>query len=140
MLEQLSAQQGTGQITLFFPTDSATLSQGSLQYQRLVSFLDYLSRQSRGRKLIFVLIGSASATGNQHINEQLSKARADAPVPIINQYLVNLPHEFHKVTGLGDAYSPKDASLQVDQRYQNVRIIAVYQTDQVPLLPEDVKR
>jgi hypothetical protein len=25
--------------------------------------------------------------------------------------------------------------LSVDQRYQNVRIIAVYQTDQVPLLP-----
>ena len=73
-------------------------------------------------------------------NEQLSKARADAPVPIINQYLVNVPHEFHKVTGLGDAYSPKDVSFQVDHRYQNVRIIAVYQTDQVPLLPEDVKR
>jgi hypothetical protein len=39
------------------------------------------------------------------------------------------------VLGLGDVYSPKDASLTVDQRYQNVRIVAVYQTDQVPVLP-----
>jgi outer membrane protein OmpA-like peptidoglycan-associated protein len=140
MLEQLSAQQGTGEITLFFPTGSATISPGSTQYQRLVNFLDYLSRQSRGRKLIFVLVGSASATGNQQIDERLSKERADAPVPIIDQYLVNVPHEFHKAIGLGDTYSPKNVPLQVDQRYQNVRIIAVYQTDQVPPLPEDVKR
>jgi len=139
MLEQLSAQQGTGQITLFFPTDSATLSQGSLQYDRLVNFLDYLSRQSRGRKVLFVLIGSASATGSLPVNQRLSAERADAPRPIIDQYLVNVPHQFYKVAGIGDAYSPKDASLSVDQRYQNVRIIAVYQTDQVPPLPEDVK-
>ena len=45
-----------------------------------------------------------------------------------------------RVAGVGDAYAPKDASLSVDQRYQNVRIIAVYQTDQVPPLPEDAKR
>jgi outer membrane protein OmpA-like peptidoglycan-associated protein len=140
MLDQLSAQQGTGQITLFFPAGAATISQGSLEYQRLVNFLDYLSRQSRGRKVHFVLIGSASATGNQHINERLSKERADAPVPIIDQFLVNVPHDFYKVTGLGDTYSPKDVSLQADQRYQNVRIIAVYQTDQVPPLPGDAKR
>jgi hypothetical protein len=87
-----------------------------------------------------VLVGSASATGNQQIDERLSKERADAPVPIIDQYLVNVPHEFHKAIGLGDTYSPKNVPLQVDQRYQNVRIIAVYQTDQVPPLPEDVKR
>jgi hypothetical protein len=32
-------------------------------------------------------------------------------------------------------YSPKDANLTVDQRYQNVRIVAVYDTNQVPALP-----
>jgi outer membrane protein OmpA-like peptidoglycan-associated protein len=140
MLEQLSAQQGTGQITLFFPTGSASIPPKSLQYDRLVNFLDYLSRQSRGRKLLFVMIGSASAIGNMEINQRLSAERADAPRPVIDQYLVNVPHEFYKVAGVGDAYSPKDASLSVDQRYQNVRIIAVYQTDQVPALPEDIKR
>lgn len=139
MLEQLSMQQGTGQITLFFTTGSTRIAQGSLQYNRLVSFLDYLSRQSRGRKLLFVMIGSASAIGNMEINQRLSTERADAPRPIIDQYLVNVPHQFYKVAGVGDSYAPRDASLSVDQRYQNVRIIAVYETDQVPPLPEDVK-
>src|SRR5678815_4214978 len=46
MLEQLSNQQGTGQITLFFPTGSGALSQGSLQYQRLINFVDYPSRNN----------------------------------------------------------------------------------------------
>ena len=50
-------------------------------------------------------------------------------------HLVNIPHKYSKVYGLGDIYSPKGAALTVDQRYQNVRIIAVYQTDQVPVLP-----
>jgi hypothetical protein len=56
-------------------------------------------------------------------------------ITIIDQYLVNVPHRYYKVYGLGDIYSPKGATLTVDQRYQNVRIVAVYQTDQVPVLP-----
>ena len=140
MLEQLSAQQGSGQITLFFPSGATRIPQGSLQYDRLVNFLDYLSRQSRGRTVLFVMIGSASATGSHAINERLSRERSEAPVPIIDQYLVNVPHQYHKITGIGDAYAPKDASLSVEQRYQNVRIIAVYETDQVPPLPGAPKR
>ncbi len=135
MLERLSQQQGTGEITLFFPTGSAALPPSSLQYDRLVRFVDYLSRDSRGRKVIFVLIGSASATGSLAINEKLSRERAAAPEPIIDQYLVNVSHQFFKVYGLGDVLSPKHATLEVDQRYQNVRIIAVYETDQIPRLP-----
>jgi hypothetical protein len=64
LLENLSNEQGTGQITLFFPTGSAELSQRSEQGQRLINFLDYISRDSRGREVLFVLIGSASATGS----------------------------------------------------------------------------
>jgi outer membrane protein OmpA-like peptidoglycan-associated protein len=135
MLENLSNQQGTGQITLFFPTGSAELSQRSEQGQRLINFLDYISRDSRGREVLFVLIGSASATGSLQTNERLSQERSQAPEPIIDQYLVNVPHKYYKVYGLGDIYSPRGVSLTVDQRYQNVRIIAVYQTDQVPVLP-----
>jgi hypothetical protein len=97
--------------------------------------LDYLSRDSRGRKVIFVMIGSASATGSLAINEKLSRERAEAPQPTIDQYLVNVPHQFFKVYGIGDVYSPKNVTLQEDQRYQNVRIIAVYETDQIPRLP-----
>jgi outer membrane protein OmpA-like peptidoglycan-associated protein len=140
MLEQLSAVQGTGQITLFFPTGATRIPQGSLQYDRLVNFLDYLSRQSRGRTVLFVMIGSASATGSHDINERLSRERSEAPAPIIDQYLVNVPHQYYKIAGIGDSYAPKDASLSVEQRYQNVRIIAVYQTDQVPRLPGSTTR
>lgn len=135
LLEQLSNQQGTGQITLFFPTGSAELRQGAEQGERLIRFLDYLSRESRGREILFVVIGSASATGNPQLNERLSRERSAAPEPIIDQYLVNNPHKYYKVYGLGDTYSPKNVPLSEEQRYQNVRIIAVYQTDQVPVLP-----
>src|SRR5215510_10398748 len=79
--------------------------------------------------------GSASATGSMQTNEGLSRERAAAPEPIINQYLVNNPHKYYKVYGLGDTYSPKNVPLSQEQRYQNVRIVAVYQTDQVPVVP-----
>jgi outer membrane protein OmpA-like peptidoglycan-associated protein len=133
-LQMLSQQQGTGEITLFFPTGSARLASSGFQYDRLINFLDFLSRDSRGRKLLFVMIGSASATGNMAVNQRLSRERAEAPEPIINQYLVNVAHEVYKVYGIGDAYSPKNTTLQEDQRYQSVRIIAVYETDQIPAL------
>ena len=130
MLEHLSEQQGTGEITLFFPTGSAALPPSGLQYQRLINFVDYLSRNSRGRKILLVMIGSASATGSMSVNQKLSQA----PEPIIDQYLVNVPHQFFKVYGLGDMYAPKNVSLREDEAYQNVRIIAVYDTNQIPSL------
>lgn len=132
-LEQMSAQQGTGQITLFFKTGSAELDQ--FNYQRLVTFLDYLSRDSRGRTVIIVSIGSASAIGSPQINKKLSIERSEAPLPIINQYLVNIPHKFYKVAGIGDMYAPKNAPQQVEARYQSVRIIAVYDTAAIPPVP-----
>jgi outer membrane protein OmpA-like peptidoglycan-associated protein len=123
-LEQLSNQQGSGQITLFFATGSIDLNQE--QQQRLIRFLDYVARANRGRTVILVSVGSASAIGPASINRQLSIGRSQAPLAIINQYLVNTPHNFYKVSAVGDMYAPKDVSLAVDQRYQNVRIIAAY--------------
>ena len=111
MLEHLSQQQGTGDITLFFPTGSAALPTSGLQYQRLINFVDYLSRNSRGRKILLVMIGSASATGSMSVNQKLSQERSQAPEPIIDQYLVNVPHQFFKVYGLGDMYSPEEREL-----------------------------
>lgn len=43
-------QQHSGQLTLFFKTGSVDIDQ--FQNQRLVSFLDYLSRESRRRTVI----------------------------------------------------------------------------------------
>jgi outer membrane protein OmpA-like peptidoglycan-associated protein len=127
-LEQLSNSQGSGQITLFFATGSIELNQE--QQQRLIGFLDYLSRENRGRTVILVSVGSASAVGPASVNRQLSIGRSQAPLSIINQYLVNIPHNFYKVSAVGDMYAPKNVSLQVDQRYQNVRIIAAYSNPQ----------
>jgi hypothetical protein len=80
------------------------------------------------------MIGSASATGSMSVNQKLSQERSQAPEPIIDQYLVNVPHQFFKVYGLGDMYAPKNVSLREDEAYQNVRIIAVYDTNQIPAL------
>jgi hypothetical protein len=49
---------------------------------------------------------------------------------------VNVPHQFFKVYGLGDIYSPKNVTLSQEQQYQSVRIIAVYQTNQHPVVPQ----
>jgi outer membrane protein OmpA-like peptidoglycan-associated protein len=128
-LEQISQNQGAGSITLFFAEGSATLDQ--FQYQRLVNFLDYLQRESAGRKVILVSIGSASAVGTASINQKLSQERSQAPLPIIGQYLVNTPHQFYKVSAVGDMYAPKGAPMSVEKRYQSVRIIAAYDVAQV---------
>jgi outer membrane protein OmpA-like peptidoglycan-associated protein len=128
-LVQLSNQQGSGAVTLFFAEGSAQLNQE--QQQRLIRFLDYLSRASQGRTVILVSVGSASAVGPPALNRRLSLERAQAPVDTIQQYLVNTPHTFYKVSAVGDMYAPKDASQQVEQRYQNVRIVAAYSTSQL---------
>src|SRR5271167_2573124 len=129
-LEDLSNSQGSGQITLFFAEGSAQLNQE--QQQRLIRFLDYISRESAGREVIMVSVGSASAVGPAAVNRRLSIERSQAPLPIISQYLVNTPHEFYKVSSVGDMYAPRDASTEVAQRYQNVRIVAAYDKAQLP--------
>jgi len=128
-LEQLSDSQGSGQITLFFAEGSAQLDQQ--QQQQLINFLDYLQRASHGRTVILVSIGSASAVGAAAFNHQLSVERSQAPLNLIEQYLVNTPHQFYKVSAVGDMYAPRNASQQVNQRYQNVRIIAAYSAAQL---------
>lgn len=132
-LEQLSEQQGSGQITLFFKEGSTKLDKE--QEGRLIRFLDYLSREARGRKVILVSVGSASAIGSASVNQKLSMERSQAPLATIDQYLVNIPHQYYKVSAVGDMYAPKGASMQVEQRYQNVRIIAAYDKSQLGNVP-----
>ena len=138
-IEKTSKDQGSGEITLFYPIGQKELKEGSLDYTRLVQFVDYLGRESRGRKILFVSIGSASAVGNKKVNLKLAKARSEFPKGVVDKYLVNVPHEFYKVYGVGDQYSPKNVSRKEHGRYQNSRMIAVYETDQVPTLPEEAK-
>jgi outer membrane protein OmpA-like peptidoglycan-associated protein len=138
MLEDLSKAQGSGEITIFFKLGSREIAEGSLEYDRLVRFVDYVARESRGRTVHFVMIGSASSIGASDINASLSQKRAEAPVPIIDKYLINIPHDYYQINGVGGMYSPREVKLEVHNRYQHVRIIGFYETDQLPPLPAGV--
>ena len=134
-IEEVSREQGSGQITLFFPVGTGKLKENSLEYDRLIRFVDFLSRESKGRKILFVSIGSSSAIGSPKVNLKLAKTRADFPKGIIDKYLVNSAHEYYKVYGTGDLYSPKRVSKKEHERYQHTRLIALYETDKIPSLP-----
>jgi outer membrane biogenesis lipoprotein LolB len=69
---------------------------------------------------------------NNMRNKALSVVAAVATLILVG--CAGQPHQFYKVYGLGDLYAPKNVTLQEDQRYQNVRIIAVYDTNQIPAL------
>jgi hypothetical protein len=140
MIEQVSKMQGCGEITLFYDKGSARLAKGSPETARLVGFLDFLARESRSRKVLIVSIGSASSIGSAKMNRTLAQKRSEYPLPLIEKYLVNIPHEIYKVFGTGDLYSPRDVPLQKHQQYQHTRIIAYYETDQFPKLPEEPEK
>ena len=124
--EDMASQQGTGEISIFFQNGSASLEKSALDYERLVHFADFLARESRGRKVILLSIGRASAFGDTKVNAALAKKRAEVPLDILAKYLINTPHEFHKVASTGDLNSPKDVKMKEHQRYQHTRVIAVF--------------
>jgi hypothetical protein len=134
MFEDMSRRQGTGEITLFFMTNVHAIAKGTENHTRLIRFLDDIAMKSAGRKVLFLVIGSASATGKEAYNAALSEKRANAPLGIIDIYWLNQPHEFYQIYGVGDSYSPKD-NPKNGHRYQNVRIIAVYSPEQLPKVP-----
>lgn len=137
VLEKLSQKQGSGEITLFYPTGENSLNDKSFEYWRLVRFIDFVARESKGRKVLLISIGSASAIGKKSWNLKLAQARAEFPKMVIDKYLINIPHEYYKVYGSGDMYSPKGVSKKERERYQHTRLIAVFETDQVPSLPQE---
>ena len=121
MIEQLSKRHGTGEITIFFPTGSSKIKENSTEYRRLVNFTDFLSRASKGRKVLLVAIGSASATGSAEKNASL-RDRANASSSLIRN-IRQRPHQFFKMYGTGDIYSPRDLSKDENMKYQHARII-----------------
>lgn len=132
ILQAISKNQGTGDITLFFQENSAALPENDFQYKRFIRYLDSLERNNWDKKLIFVIMGSASAKGEENHNKTLSRKRANAPIPIIDQYLINVPHSYHKVYGTGEANSPQGGHEDINKRYRFVRIMALYEEIQSP--------
>ena len=135
--EKVSRRQGTGEVTVFFPRGTSRIERSGLQERRLVEFADWLARESRGRKIMFIAVGSASATGPQELNLKLAKKRSEALLGVIDQYLVNVPHEYVKMYGTGDAYSPKGGTAAEHERFQHARLIAFFEKGQEPVLPAE---
>jgi len=133
ILEEMSRKQGTGEITIFFPTSSSQIA--PCEMKRLVNFTDYISKKSMGRKVYFIMIGSASRTGKTEKNKTLALKRAEAPINVIDKYLINIPHEYYRVYSLGDTHSPKTykKDKNINSRYQHTRIIAFYDMCDCPV-------
>jgi hypothetical protein len=134
-LLEISRAQGTGEITLFFDPAEARLGPGDEERERLVRFLDSVQAQARGREVQLVCIGSASAPGPLGWNRNLAERRARGVRSLIDHYLVNTPHTFLGAYGLGTTQSPTGVGWRMHQRYQHVRVIAVYDRSQLPELP-----
>jgi outer membrane protein OmpA-like peptidoglycan-associated protein len=135
MLEDLARGQGSGEITIFFEAGSSRLAPKTLEYERLVRFLDYLSLSAHGRNILFVSIGSASAFGSDEINQRLADKRAKAPIPVIEKLLVNIPHDFYKIYAVADLSSQDNIPLEKQKEFQHTRIIAVFEPEQLKQFP-----
>lgn len=138
LLEQVSKRQGSGEITLFFRHGSAALDEYSLQYQRLIGFLDYVARESHGRKVLLICIGSSSGHNDDRNNIELSIARSRAPIDTIEKYLINTSHKIYEAYGIGDSKneSEKPLTFKQEERYQHVRIMTAFEENDLPLLPQ----
>lgn len=141
LLEEISKRHGSGEITLFFKKGSSRIEDNPDEHHRLVRFLDFLARESHGRRVLLVSIGSSSNKGDETKNILLSVARAKAPVQSIKKYLINTPHHVYKAYGTqkNDLYTvdiQEDLTANEIDAYRHVRIIAAFEQDDLPLLPE----
>lgn len=125
-IEKTAKHQGTGELTLFYDTGADSFAENSLQHRRLIRFLDYLARESKGRSILFISIGRASTPGEAKENLALSARRAHFPKRFIDHYLVNTPHGFYEIYGTGEAHSPETGSPAIHRRHQHTRLIAFY--------------
>lgn len=131
-LVEASRLQGTGEITLFFPWHATRLHRGGQQYERLVDWLDALVLASRGREILLVTVGSADDWGRPDWNEELGLMRAHSPRWVVEEHLVNVPHRWVRFVSVGDLLAPHEAR---GRTWRHVRIVAVYDEDQLPPLP-----
>ena len=76
--EKVSRRQAPARSRSFSPRARRDRARGGCRSAVLVEFADWLGRESRGRRIMFVAIGSASATGPQELNAKLAKQRSEA--------------------------------------------------------------
>ncbi|NOQ35406.1 MAG: hypothetical protein GQ569_05860 [Methylococcaceae bacterium] len=141
LLEVMSKRHGSGEITLFFRKGSSQIEDNPSEYHRLVRFLDFLARESHGRRVLLVSIGSSSDQGDEIKNILLSVARSKSPVNSIKKYLVNTPHYIYKAYGtrktdLNTVDIDEELTPKQIESYRHVRIIAAFEKNDLPLLPQ----
>lgn len=127
-LVEAARRQGSGEITLFFPWETAILMPE--QRERLVAFLDSLSFEARGRPLLLVAVGVAPDWGGSSWQKKLSEQRANAVRPWVARLLVNTPHRWLAHYGAGDGGVSQGTGF-----WRQVRLIAVYDEAFLPELP-----
>ena len=126
IIEETSKSQGSGEITLFFQSGQDRFSLQGPEGRRLVHFMDYLARENRGRTLFFISIGKASTPGSKEENLALSQRRANFPKAIIDHYLVNTPHAFYEISGVGEAAPTNGKTPVPHAQDRHTRLIAFY--------------
>ena len=130
-LKSLSLAQGAGETSLTFPLNSAELKPNSTAYRDLVQFINTLSRNSNGRKILLFSIGGPSSPGEELHNSELPRQRTMAPIPILEQHLINFPHESFEIVDESRAYSPKTTEKKEVQTHRRVKLMAVYDDNAV---------
>ena len=129
-LVERSRRQGTGEITLFFPWTGDRLFRGTAQHERLVAFADRLAMEAHGREILLVAIGSAADWSGTTWNRNLSTERAIGAQQVLDRHLVHVPHRWLRTVGAGRDGHPPDAH---GRTWRNVRVIAVYEEEQLPV-------
>lgn len=127
-------EESVDEITLFFDRGISSLEYSYSEPDRLVGFIDYMTRKSQGRKILFVFIGRASDEGDEDTNIQLAVERSKAPVKLIEKYLVNVPFEIVNTYAVGN---DGENAADHEEKYQHVRIIATFDKSRLPTLPKE---
>jgi hypothetical protein len=131
-LLRIARRQGSGELTLFFPWNSARLRPGSDQHDRYVRFLDRVAFEAHGREVVLVAIGSAGDWKKDDWNDTLADRRASVVRLPAKRHLLHVPHRWLRVDGAGSTLAPGEAK---GRTWRHVRVLAVYDEGDLPPLP-----
>jgi len=126
LLQKRSQSIGPGYITVQFPKGSSQLFSNSFELERLKVFLRYISKDSHGRKVDFILVGTEpfQMSGSKIGMGILAKKRVESIIQIVNRNLANIPHKFYKAYCSGDILNLNHEKK--GEPSHNVYVVAIY--------------
>ncbi|MCK5729396.1 MAG: hypothetical protein KAG10_09790 [Methylococcales bacterium] len=125
-------QVALDEITLFFEKGNSSLESSYTEPARLINFIDHMVRKSDGRKIFFVCIGHSSEIRGQKNDVVLALDRSKAPIRLIEKYLVNVPFEVVSTFAVAPRGNITESNAD---KYQNVQVIAAFNKEKLPTLP-----